>query len=271
MLYIIVNIFIKRVKKGFPVEEFDEFSRILRLISNPRRRRLLQELQGESIASLRMLSECSDIPVQETHKLLTDLLRLGVVKKEERGEYALTSFGRLLSVYLKNLQCLTELRDYLSKHAFPKIPEGLITLVIQSLSSSKVIRNVYEIYDQIIRIIESSKRIYLMSRNVHKFVGNKSFKRELKGKVIVVGKSLINCMIVNSKLSTFPKIHVRCLYKNLKFLPELVVGDENAVISLTDIHGNIDFNNALLFYGKPSTINIKQIFNYYWAKSEDVC
>ena len=252
------------------MEESDEFSRILRLISNPRRRRVLQTLRGESVASLRRLSECSDIPVQETHKLLTDLLRLGVVKKEERGEYALTSFGNIFSVYLNNLQRLTELRDYLLKHALPKVPEELISLVTQSLSSSKIIKNVYEIYDQIIQTIESSRRIYLMSRNVHKFVGSKDFKRELKGKIIVIGKSLINCMIIKSKLSTFPRIYVRCLHKNLKFLPELVVGDQNAIISFTDIRGNIDFNNALLFYGKPSTISIRQIFNYYWRKSEDI-
>lgn len=252
------------------MEESDEFSRILRLISNPRRRRVLKTLQQENIVSLRRLSECSDISVQETHKLLTDLLRLGVVKKEERGEYALTSFGSILSMYLNSVRRLTELRDYLLKHTLPKIPEELISLVAQSLSSCKVITNIYEIYDQIIRIIESSRRIYLMGRNVHKFLKSEGFKRELKGKIIVVGKSLINCMVINSKLSTFPGIYVRCLYKNLKFVPELVVGDQNAIVSLTDIHGNIDFDNALLFYGKSSTIIVRQIFNYYWGKSEDI-
>ena len=200
--------------------------------------------------------------VQETHRNLSRLSRVGLVDKDGEGYYVLTAFGRYVLAVLPTLEFLCEHRSYFESHDLSRIPLKFVYR-IGELSGSRRAPDTFTAirYSEII-IEESEDYVWIIAEQVL------ASAAQLASRKISEGVSLR--VVVPRGLKPPPGVDLASLRNvDVRLIDSvdaaLVLNEERACLAFPRLDGEMDYRGFLV-ESKTGHEWCKDLFEYYWGR-----
>jgi len=241
----------------------DDIGELLFLLSSSERMEILSSLSKQGMRLSALASKRSST-VQETSRQLERLQGAGLVEKDVKGLYHLTSYCRLVLQLLPSFGFLVAHSDYLRDHDLTFLPSPLLER-IGELNESELGESVGIVLDHFDKVLgESKKYIHLMADHI--LMNDRISGKVLEGgdvalRIIVPAKALDGLSpggIPNESRGRF----------ELGVLEEVRVGlalnEALAGIAFPDASGKVDFNRG--FRGRSPIFQrwCEDLFDHYW-------
>jgi predicted transcriptional regulator len=257
----------------------EKLSSLLFELSSCDRLSILKELVDGSIGVTK-LSKKLGLTTQETSRQVFRLKEAGLLHKDHRGLYCLTSYAKLALNQLEGLDFLSRHKEYFKSHSLAHIPEDLI-LRIGDLADATYLSNVSQAFYGVERLIkEAENHIWLVSDQISFGICcelAKALERGTKNRVIQT-KSFVY-------LSSYVRDFWKFYEKNIVPIEQrtwaagtledrlddqvdvfLFVSEKQAAVAFPLNNGKFDY---LVFSGSGKRFHswCSDAFNYYWPKA----
>jgi len=136
-------------------ERADELGDLFFELSNEDRLKILDRLRAES-SRLSHVSKELSLNLQETFRHVNRLDDAGLVRKDVEGLYHLTPFGEMILGYVRDLEFMTQNRDYFIDHTSSLLPSGFVKQ-LGALSEGTRTDNVMEFLHLIENLIQGAE------------------------------------------------------------------------------------------------------------------
>ena len=224
------------------------------------------KLLGKRRRRLSRIAEEIGASVQETHRNLSRLSKVGLVDKDRDGYYVLTAFGRLVLAVLPTLEFLCEYRDYLETHDLTRIPSRFIYRIGELRGSKRAPDTFTAIrYSEMI-IEESEEYVWVITEQVlpsaahlmsEKASGNVTFR-----------------VIVPRGLKPPPGVNVDAARNvSVRFVDSvdvaLVLNEKRACLAFPRLDGEMDYRGFLV-ESRAGHRWCRDLFEHYWARGGTV-
>ena len=140
---------------GNTMLESEDLCCLLFELSSDDRLDILQELEKKA-ASVTALSKLLDLTTQEASRQVSRLKQAGLLLKDQRGFYRLTSYAGLVLKQLEGLRFVSRYKGYFRKHSLARMPEDLV-LRIGDISEVTHLPNVSQALYGVERLVKDAQ------------------------------------------------------------------------------------------------------------------
>jgi predicted transcriptional regulator len=230
---------------------FEESERTFIELSNSQRLQIINALKNASM-NLTLIAKHLGITMQEAHRNFNRLMDAGIVTRDSKGSYSLTTFGNTIMTQIPSINFLSKNKNYFSDHYFADLPMKFVQR-IGSLDSGKFIQGLVAVIEEIKELYRHSEEyIYGMIPQVPLDL------MEVAVKTVTERKIKFNYIL--PKNAAVPKkgkdflngINYQELLKNglieRKMIDEvkvsIVLNEKKALVMFPSIKGETDMNGA---------------------------
>lgn len=249
-------------------------------LSSDYRLRILQELNKEP-ANVTKLSRMLELTTQETSRQVFRLKEIGLLRKDDKGLYRLTSYAELVLKQLEGLDFLSSHKEYFKSHSLAHIPEDLI-LRIGDMADAVYLPSIAQTFYNVEKLVkEAESYVWLvndqMPFNIVSELG-KSLERGTRNKAIqtkhfVYPPSQVREIFQSYDKNVLPTIwrsrSTGALENRLDDQVDvfLFISEKQAAIGFPFNNGEFDY---LVFSGSNKRFHdwCSDVFNYCWEKAQ---
>jgi len=249
-------------------------------LSSDDRLNILRELSKKA-AGVTALSKLLDLTTQETSRQVFRLKGAGLLRRDQKGFYRLTSYAELVLKQLEGLNFVSEHKEYFKTHSLANIPEDIV-LRIGDIAESTYLSSVSQAFYSVERLIkEAESYIWLVSDQIPFGVFcelGKALERGTRNKVIQTKGFVYLSSIVRDYFQYYEKnivpIEQRSwaagtLEDRLEDQVDvfLFVSEREAAVAFPLNSGRFDY---LVFSGSGKRFHrwCSDVFDYYWPKAQ---
>jgi predicted transcriptional regulator len=260
--------------------ELDSLCCLLFELSSDDRLNILLELKKEA-ASVTKLSKLLDLTTQEASRQVSRLKQAGLLLKDQKGFYRLTSYAELVLKQLDGLNFVSRYKGYFRKHSLAQMPEDLV-LRIGDISEATYLSNVSQALYSVERLIkEAQNYIWLISDQISFGVFcelGKALERGTRNRAIQT-KSFVYLPSIVRDYFQYYEEHITQIERrswNTGALEDrlvdqvdlfLFVSEKEAAVAFPLNSGKFDY---LTFSGSEKRFHnwCSNTFEYYWSKAQ---
>jgi len=249
-------------------------------LSSDDRLSILRELKKEA-ASVTTLSKLLDLTTQEASRQVFRLKQAGLLLKDQKGFYRLTSYAELVLKQLEGLNFVSRYKGYFRKHSLAQMPEDLV-LRIGDISEATYLSNVSQALYSVEKLIkEAQNYIWLISDQISFGVFcelGKALERGTRNRAIQTKSFVYPPSIVRDYFQYYEE-HITQIERrswNTGTLQDrlvdqvhvfLLVSEKEAAVAFPLNSGKFDY---LTFSGSEKRFHnwCSNIFEYYWSKAQ---
>ena len=260
--------------------ESEDLCCLLFELSSDDRLNILRQLKKEA-ASVTTLSKLVDLTTQEASRQVFRLKKAGLLLKDQKGFYRLTSYAELVLKQLEGLDFVSRSRGYFRKHSLAQMPEDLV-LRIGDVSEATYLPNVSQALYGVERLIkEAHDYIWLISDQISFGVFcelGKALERGTKNRAIQT-KSFVYLPSIVRDYFQYYEEHITPIERrswNTGTLQDrladqvdvfLLVSEKEAAVAFPLNSGKFDY---LTFSGSEKRFHnwCSNIFEHYWSKAQ---
>jgi len=265
---------------GTKMLDSEELCSLLFELSSDDRLGILRELRQHAVG-VTTLSRVLDLTTQETSRQVFRLKEAGLIRKDQRGFYRLTSYADIVLKQLEGLHFVSKHKDYFKTHSLAKIPEELI-LRMGDIADTTYLPNVSQALYSVERLIKEAREyIWLISDQISFGVFcelGKALERGTKNRVIQTKGFVYLPSIVKDYFQYYEE-HITPVEQrswNARTLEDrlddkvdvfLFVTEKEAAVSFPLNNGKFDY---LIFLGSQTRFHkwCADLFEYYWPKAQ---
>ena len=248
------------------LEEDHALSELLFELSSTDRLRLLFIGRSDQLR-LSQLAKKTAASVQETARHLERLTAARLVEKNARGEYLLTSMGKLCLDQFSSLRFAAKYRSYILEHDFSFLPEEFLHRLGELLTS--------ELADNVSDILHHTETVMREGKEYVFLMADQALVPSYSAEVphpnpdgMVSWKSIIPYSVFANlpELKAIPKnIEVRFLNS-----PKVAIAmnEKLAGVCFPDLKGKLDMSSGLRGKGASMHKWCHDLFMYCWEEAE---
>ena len=262
--------------------ESEDLCCLLFELSSDDRLSILRELKKEA-ASVTRLSKLLELTIQEASRQVFRLKKAGLLLKDQRGLYRLTSYAELVLKQLEGLGFVSRYKGYFRKHSLAQMPEDLV-LRIGDVSEATYLSNVSQALYGVERLVkEAQKYVWLISDQISFGVFcelGKALERGTKNRVIQTKGFVYLPSIVRDYFQYYEE-HITPVERrswNSGTLEDrladqvgvfLFISEKEAAVAFPLNSGKFDY---LTFSGSEKRFHnwCSNVFEYYWSKVQSL-
>jgi len=177
------------------LDEDSSLSEIFIEFAGDSRYEILIMLEEERQKSVQMAKDLN-LTIQETHRNTERLAKVGLIKKDHQGFFALTPYGKILMYQLTSFRFIQKHKEYFTDHFPIDLPKKFLQR-IGSLQNCELIHGNFAIVDKWISIADESKE-YL--RIITSQVPPEFFKQKISS-----AKKGTNVFLIHGQNTIIPK------------------------------------------------------------------
>ena len=260
--------------------ESADLCRLLFELSSDDRLNILRELKKEA-ASVTELSKLLDLTTQESSRQVFRLKQAGLLLKDQRGFYRLTSYAELVLKQLEGLSFVSRYKEYFRKHSLARMPEDLV-IQIGEISEATYLSNMSQALYGVERLIKEARDyIWLISDQISFGVFcelGKALERGTRNRAIQTKGFVYLPSIVRDYFQYYEE-HITSIERrswNTGALEDrlvsqvdlfLLVSEKEAAVAFPSNSGEFDY---LTFSGSERRFHnwCSNTFEYYWSKAQ---
>ena len=260
--------------------ESEDLCCLLFELSSDDRLNILRQLKKEA-ASVTTLSKLVDLTTQEASRQVFRLKKAGLLLKDQKGFYRLTSYAELVLKQLEGLNFVSRHKGYFRKHSLDKMPEDLV-LRIGDVSEATYLPNVSQALYSVERLIkEAQDYIWLISDQISFGVFcelGKALERGTRNRAIQTKSFVYLPSIVRDYFQYYEK-HITPIERRSwdagaledRLVDQvdvfLFISEKEAAVAFPLNSGKFDY---LTFSGTEKRFHnwCSNVFEYYWSKAE---
>lgn len=249
-------------------------------LSSDDRLNILRELKKEA-ASVTTLSKLVDLTTQEASRQVFRLKEAGLLLKDQKGLYRITSYAELVLKQLEGLGFVSRYKGYFRKHSLAQMPEDLV-LRIGDVSEAAYLSNVSQALYGVERLVnEAQKYVWLIGDQISFGVFcelGKALERGTRNRVIQTKGFVYLPSIVRDYFQYYEE-HITPIERRSwgtgaledRLADEvdvfLLVSEKEAAVAFPLNSGKFDY---LTFSGSEKRFHnwCSDIFEYYWSKAQ---
>ncbi|MGC8496668.1 MAG: hypothetical protein ACP5NL_01515 [Thermoplasmata archaeon] len=242
-----------------------DLSELLFELSNEQRLKILSILSCHN-QNLKDFSKNMTIPKPEIYRNLKRLISAGIIYKDNKNEYALTSSGKIIMAQLQNFLFLERYSNILENHDLNFIPVQF-QASIGELKDIKIVEGTIEGFNLTVeRFGKTHTYEHIMTKEIFT-----SFIDPIK-RMIDQGVEIKLLIQKNAKKEFFDVLESIGYKRNVKIRARFVDTVEMAILvdensgefNIPFSNGEIDYSNTF-YAGKENEINwVNNLFRYYW-------
>ena len=126
---------------------FNEAEETFRQLANSHRLQIMFFLHKQE-GKMSMLSKILKLSMQDAKRNLDNLLNEGLIERDSKGVFSLTTFGSMIVRQIPSMDFLSRNKDYFSDHDFREIPDKFIHRVGE-LNDSKFVKGYVAVIEKI--------------------------------------------------------------------------------------------------------------------------
>jgi len=249
-------------------------------LSSDDRLNILRQLKKEA-ASVTTLSKLVDLTTQEASRQVFRLKKAGLLLKDQKGLYRLTSYAELVLKQLEGLSFMSRYKEYFKKHSLARIPEDLV-LRIGDISETTYLSNVSQALYGAERLIKKAHDYIWLISDQNSFgvfceLG-KALERGTRNRAIQTKGFVYLPSIVRDYFQYYEE-HITPIERhswNMGTLEDrladrvdvfLLVSEKEAAVAFPLNSGKFDY---LTFSGSEKRFHnwCSDIFEYYWLEAQ---
>jgi len=261
--------------------ESEDLCCLLFELSSDDRLNILRELEKE--ASVTALAKLLDLTTQETSRQVFRLKQAGLLLKNQKGLYLLTSYAKLVLKQLEGLNFVSRNRGYFRKHSLAQMPEDLV-LRIGDISEATYLSNVSQALYSVERLIKEAKDYIWLISDQNSFgvfceLG-KALERGTRNRAIQTKGFVYLPSIVRDYFQYYEE-HITPIERrswNTGALEDrladqvdvfLLISEKEAAVAFPLNSGKFDY---LIFSGSEKRFHnwCSSVFEYYWSKAHSL-
>jgi len=238
----------------------EEVCGLLFEISSKKRLRILIEAQKQSLR-ISHVSKMLNITTAEASRHLNRLSNVKLVRRDNKGLYTLTPFGRLVLILLPSLVFILQHRDYFMNHEVFHIPYKFLGR-IGVVSGGVLCDNAMTCFSRIeVMLHEASEYIWILSDQIPASMLQTIMEKIRKG--------LEFRFIYPEKFTLLSSKPIPCFQR--RTLPKITLGliitEKRALVAFPYIDGKMDY---IGFIGGDPEFHkwAEELYQYYWKSSK---
>lgn len=215
-----------------------------------------------------------DLTIQETHRNTSRLAKVGLIKKDSEGFFALTSYGKILMFQLSSFRFIQKHKEYFEDHFPVDIPKKFLQR-IGNLENCELIRGNFAIVDKWISIAkESEEYLRIITSQVPPEFFKEKISKAKKGIDIFLihGENTIIPKNFKKEItnSTIRKLISSGTYKRKmikKIQTMMVLNEKSTTLFFPDLKGEPDMYYAFISDDPEFHGWCMDYFNYIWENA----
>jgi len=249
-------------------------------LSSDDRLNILQHLKKEA-ASVTTLSKLVDLTTQEASRQVFRLKKAGLLLKDPKGFYRLTSYAELVLKQLEGLDFVSRYKGYFRKHSLAQMPENLV-LRIGDVSETAYLFNVSQALYVAERLVnEAQEYVWLIGDQISFGVDLtiwKALERGTRNRVIQT-KGFVYLPSIVRDYFQYSAEHITPIERRSwgtgalenRLADEvdvfLLVSEKEAAVAFPLNSGKFDY---LTFSGSEKRFHnwCSNVFEYYWSRAQ---
>ena len=233
-------------------------------LSNIDRVRILKFLEGRKMKLSHIARELN-FSVQETHRNLQRMIKVGLVDRDKDGSYYLTSFGQYILTLLPSFSFLCKHKDYFLTHDLTRIPRSFLER-IGELARTRFAPDLFTAINLIEAIIREAEKYVLIITEHVLLSGIEMLSMKPPGIIVKI------ILPSRASLPRKAKVDNRAARRfNVRFLDSidvaLVQNEKRAGIAFPYLTGEIDYRGFLV-EDEEGLSWCRDLFQYYWDKAK---
>lgn len=248
-------------------------------LSNEDRLRILFELEKENL-KVSHISQRLDFTVQETSRNISRLVDLGLIRRTEESDYALTPYGSTSINLLAPYFFLTENKDYMNTHLTDRLPPNFLARIGE-------LRKCERITDPL-QMLSNMERVFNEAEEWHRYIS--PFRAMSHNSLAYVVKKLdegvkitnieeTNYEVPVNTVERIPQEEIQAIKEHWKkgnaqyrYLDKIDIRinmseKEVSILTFPKLNGDVDL---LGFASKDTTFHkwCTDLFDYYWERGK---
>ncbi|MDE1764755.1 MAG: transcriptional regulator [Thaumarchaeota archaeon] len=252
-------------------ENKDFFDSLFMELSSESRRSMLSSLDKKA-QRLSALGTTLNMTIQETHRNAARLEDIGLIRRDGKNTFSLTTCGKIALNLLPSFQFLTDSNSHFKEHDIGNIPTKFVYRIGDLLSHEKITgigpvlekwKNVIRDSKEYLKIIIQPYPLEVAKEAVHSVTNRQVKFSYIFGENTITPKERSDLLQKNSWDKFIEKgIVERRMLKSVD--TSLIVTENQAMIMFPNINGEIDLNTAFLSKDAQFREWCLDFFNYQW-------